>query len=95
MNHNDQVTETATTVFNVEIWIDDADTDQAADITPDQARAALVDAGVQLVGMPRQLAFDGQYHIDVPRTWWDAMVASGDDLDAEVHPGLHVHLALV
>jgi hypothetical protein len=95
MNHNDQVTETEAVVYNVELWIDDSDTDEAADITVDQAAQAMDDAGIQRVSLPRRLTFDGQYHVDVTREWWDAMVRSGSDLDAEVHPGLHVHLALV
>lgn len=85
-------------VTNVEIWIDDAVTDEAADLTPDKAAYVLASAGVVFAsptGLLRKTAFDGCYHVDVARTWWDAMVASGDDLDVEVHPGLHVHLALV
>jgi len=95
MNHNDQATETEAVVYNVELWIDDSDTDEAADITVDQAAQAMDDAGIQRVSLPRRTTFDGQYLVDVTREWWDALVQSGDDLDAEVSPGLHVHLALV
>jgi hypothetical protein len=94
MNHNDAVIETADRVSNVEIWIDNAATDEAAVMDPAVSFATLIKAGVAVVGLPRRTSFDGCYHVDVTRAWWDEMVRSGDDLDVEVG-GWHVHLALV
>lgn len=94
MNHNDAVIETAEIVRNVEIWIDYANNDEAADLDPQVAFDTLISAGVALVGLPRKTSFDGCYDINVTRGWWDEMVRSGDDLDVETQ-GYHVHLALV
>lgn len=95
MNHNDEVTETANLALNVEVWIDDAATDDAVDLDPQVAFDTLIKAGVAVVGLPRKTAFDGCYHVDAARAWWDERVRSGDDLDVYVDNGYHVHFALV
>jgi hypothetical protein len=95
MNHNDEVIEQTDRVLNVEIWIDDATTDQAAVLSIDDALSAFASAGVPVLGLPRATAFDGCYHIDTTRAWWDEMIRSGNDLDVYVSDNLHVHLAMV
>jgi hypothetical protein len=94
MNHNDEVIEETDRVLNVEIWIDHAATGDAADLDPMSAFNTLIAAGVAVLGLPRKTAFDGCYHVDTTRAWWDEMIRSGDDLDVEV-AGYHVLLALV
>lgn len=97
MNHNDQVTETASVVLNVEFWISHLN-DDAAVLSPETAKRVLLGAGVEVHGLPALTSFDGCYHVDVARPWWDDLLASGDDFEGEgVWDGTtyQVHLAMV
>jgi hypothetical protein len=94
MNHNDQVIEEADVTRNVEFWIDDESTGDAANLDVDKAALVLASAGVVFQGLPRQLAFDGQYQVNVARDWWDAVLRSGNDYESQFNEYL-VHMALI
>lgn len=68
--------------LNVQVTIIDGD-GNPLDLSLEGARAAMVDAKIPVVGPVTEGGFHGDYFIDTPKSWWDALVESGEDFWVE------------
>lgn len=75
--------EEAEIALNVQVTIIDEDGNPVVDMSAEVAAAVMRDVDLPLRGPVTEGQFQGDYFVDTPKSWWDALVESGEDFWAE------------